>query len=154
MDSDAKQAIHRLYEAYADDIYRYARLMLHDENDAHDVVQEVFYRAFKGWPTFRHDASESTWLTTIARHYIYDLIRKRQNARQFLSAYTPPYLVDEQPDVENLIVIEKAVANLKENYRQVFVLRHVQGLSVAETAKILGWSHGKVRITDLRASTG
>ena len=47
MGSDAKEEIQRLYALYADDIYRYARLTLNDDSEAHDVVQEVFFRAFK-----------------------------------------------------------------------------------------------------------
>ena len=148
-----RDAIKSLYNKYANDIYRYARLTLRDSTEAHDVVQEVFFRAFKSWHSFRHDASERTWLMSIARNYAFDLLRKRQSDREFVSNYTPPCLSDDQTRVETAIVIEEALSGLKETYQQVFILRHVQGLSVSDVAKILGWSQGKVRITDLRALT-
>ena len=151
MGSDAKEEIQRLYELYADDIYRYARLTLNDDSEAHDVVQEVFFRAFKALSSFRKDASEKTWLASIARNYIFDLLRKKKNTKQFLSSYTPPYLTDEQQDITDVMAVEDAVSKLKKTYRQVFVLRHVEDLSIAETARALGWTEGKVRVTDMRA---
>ncbi|QSO50949.1 RNA polymerase sigma factor [Alicyclobacillus curvatus] len=151
MGSDAKEEIHRLYELYADDIYRYARLTLNDDSEANDVVQEVFFRAFKAWHSFRRDASEKTWLASIARNYIFDLIREKKIKKQFLSKYTPPYLAEEQQDITDVMTVEDAVAQLKESYRQVFILRHVEDLSVAETARTLGWTEAKVRVTDMRA---
>ncbi|OFW75641.1 MAG: hypothetical protein A2201_12110 [Alicyclobacillus sp. RIFOXYA1_FULL_53_8] len=48
-------------------------------------------------------------------------------------------------------MFEEILSELKEEYRQVFVLRHVQDMTVADVAKILGWSKGKVRTTDFRA---
>lgn len=68
-----------------------------------------------------------------------------------MSSYTPPYLTDEQQDITDVMMVEDAVSKLKKTYRQVFVLRHVVDLSVAETARALGWTEGKVRITDMRA---
>jgi RNA polymerase sigma-70 factor (ECF subfamily) len=151
MSSDAKEEIQRLYELYADDIYRYARLTLNDNSEAHDVVQEVFFRAFKTWHNFRQDASEKTWLASIARNYMFDLLRKKKNTKQLLSNYTPPYLTNEQQDITGLMTVEDAVSKLKKTYRQVLVLRHVENMSVAEVARTLGWTEGKVRITDMRA---
>lgn len=83
-----KEAIKLLYDKYAVEIYRYARLTIGNSVDAHDVVQEVFFRAFKSWQEFRRDASERTWLMSIARNYIFDVLRSRRNDREFLSNYT------------------------------------------------------------------
>ena len=151
MDSNPKEAINRLYESHADAIYRYARLSLQNNDEAYDVVQEVFARALKAWPSFRGDASERTWLTRIAHNCIYDLVHKRNHEHRLLGNYRPPDLSSEPGQVETVIMIEHAVAELNEEYRQVFILRHVQDLSVRDTAKILDWSPGKVRITDFRA---
>ncbi|QQE79645.1 RNA polymerase sigma factor [Alicyclobacillus sp. SO9] len=153
MDSELKEQIHRLSELYADDIYRYARLTLNDDNEANDVVQEVFFRAFKAWHNFRKESSEKTWLASIARNYMFDLLKKKKKTKQFLSTYMPPYLSDEQTNITEVLIVEDAVTHLKESYRQVFILRHVEELTVAQTAETLGWTEGRVRITDMRALT-
>lgn len=147
-----KDEIRRLYEHYADDIYQYARLTLWDTAEAHDVVQEVFFRAFQAWERFRHDASERTWLMSIARNYLFDVLRKRRGTQDFVQTYTPQSPKDDEyANTELYIDIERVLPRLKPDHRQVFILRHVKELPVSDTAKILGWSPGKVRITDFRA---
>ncbi len=139
-----------MFELYANDLYRYVRLTL-GGHEAMDVVQEVFLRAFRSWDTFRHDANEKTWLFTIARNYIFDLLRKKRTETNFLQNYDPPFAKDETATVETFIVLEQALTHLKKTYRHVFVLRHVENLTVQETAQVLGWSESKVRTTDHRA---
>lgn len=68
-----------------------------------------------------------------------------------MTSYEPPQ-AREEPDVfEDLYIIEHALAQLKESYRQVIVLRHIDNFSVQETSKILGWSESKVTTLDQRA---
>src|SRR5690349_16975295 len=90
----AKEGIHSLFDLYANDIYRYARFTLQDHAEAKDVVQEVFLRAFRQWDRFRHDSSYKTWLLSITRNYMYDVLRKRKTQSKFLDTYTPPYSSD------------------------------------------------------------
>lgn len=65
-----EEDIRSLYEQYANDIYRYARLTLGDSSVAKDVVQEVFLRAFRSWEQFRSEANPRTWLMSITRNYL------------------------------------------------------------------------------------
>lgn len=147
----AKEGIHSLFDLYANDIYRYARFTLQDHAEAKDVVQEVFLRAFRQWDRFRHESSYKTWLLSITRNYMYDVLRKRKTQSNYLDAYTPPYHSDPTTTTDDLIVLEQSLAKLKDAYRHVIVLRHVEGLSVHEVAQILDWSEGKVRTTLHRA---
>ncbi|MGZ4164914.1 MAG: RNA polymerase sigma factor [Tumebacillaceae bacterium] len=147
----AKEGIHSLFDLYANDIYRYARFTLQDHAEAKDVVQEVFLRAFRQWDRFRQESSYKTWLLSITRNYMYDLLRKRKKHSTFLDTYTPPYFSDPTSTTDDLIVLEQSLAKLKDAYRQVIVLRHVEGLSVSQVAEILDWSEGKVRTTLHRA---
>jgi RNA polymerase sigma-70 factor (ECF subfamily) len=56
----AEAAIDQLFSIYGDDVYRFALFTLHDENEAMDVVQETFFRAFRAWHTFRNESSPKT----------------------------------------------------------------------------------------------
>jgi RNA polymerase sigma-70 factor (ECF subfamily) len=124
---------------------------LGDASIAYDVVQEVFLRALRSWDNFRHGAHEKTWLLSIARNYMHDYMRKQKKRERFMFQYEPPFISDETLAVETAMVLEQALMSLKKTYRQVFMLRHIENLSIAETAQILGWSQGKVRTTDYRA---
>jgi RNA polymerase sigma-70 factor, ECF subfamily len=146
-----QEAIRSLYELYADDIYRYARLTLGPSWDEYDVVQEVFLRAFRSWDEFRQDANGKTWLMRIARNYMFDLLRKKRTERNFLSTYEIPTARDDDALVETVVEVEHALSQLKDAYRQVIVLRHIENLSVQGTGDILGWSEAKVRTTTHRA---
>ena len=148
---DKRETIRTLYDLYRHDIYRFARYTLGDEASAYDVVQEVFIRAIRSWDRFRQEANAKTWLLSIARNYMYDSIRKRKKWEQFAARYDPPPQPDFVQSVEDSLILEQALATLKDTYRQVLVLRHIEHLSVAESAGVLGWSEGKVRTTDYRA---
>ncbi|WDL95893.1 RNA polymerase sigma factor [Alicyclobacillus sp. ALC3] len=144
--------IRQLFEEYANDIFRYAKVSLAPSHDPNDAVQEVFYRAFKSWHTFRGESNPRTWLFTIARNYIFDLQRKTRMSTVLISDTDLSSVTDHRATVDgNLLIIWEAVAALKETYRTVVVLRHIEGFTVAETATILGWSETKVTTTDHRA---
>lgn len=150
-ESAAHQAIQSLYELYADDIFRYAKITLGDTSQAYDVVQEVFLRAFRSWLHYRQDANAKTWLMSIARNCIYDVFRKKRTERNFLSSYDPPQPRDEADVVEAILEIKQLLYAVKQEYRQVIFLRYIEDLSMRETATILGWSEAKVRTTTHRA---
>ena len=146
-----EEEIAYLHELYADQIYRYAHLTLGNGTDAMDVVQEVFLRAFRSWNTYRHEANTRTWLLSITRNYITDVIRKKQSEKRLLDSYKASQLHENTNDEQSILEIEELLAQLKPTYRQVVILRYVDDLSMYETAKVLGWSEGKVRVTSHRA---
>lgn len=147
-----EEDIRSLYEQYANDIYRYAWLTLGDSSVAKDVVQEVFLRAFRSWEQFRSEANPRTWLMSITRNYLFDLLRKKRTERRVVSDYREIETVtDSSPSIDTRIMLEDALSRLKETYRAVFVLRHVQHHSIDETAQIMGWTPGNVKTTDRRA---
>lgn len=150
-ESSAREGIHSLFELYANDIYRFARFTLHDEAEAKDVVQEVFFRAFQQWDSFRNESSYKTWLLTIARNYMYDLFRKRKRQLKLFDKYTPPEQDHKYKQIDDLIVLQEGIARLKAIERQAVVLRHVQGLPIAEVAVVMGWTEGKTRVKLHRA---
>ncbi|MFD1675309.1 RNA polymerase sigma factor [Alicyclobacillus fodiniaquatilis] len=146
----AQESIRSLYELYSDDIYRYARLTLRDSNDACDVVQEVFLRAFRSWDSYRQTSNSKTWLMSIARNYMFDVFRKKRTEKShiFLSEIIEVAIPESS---EMSLEIEIALSRLKDTYRQVVILRHIENYSTQETAQILNWTEAKVRTTARRA---
>jgi len=148
---EGTEAIRQLFEAYSKDVYRYAKLSLNGYYDPNDVVQEVFYRAYKAWNSFRHESNPKTWLFAIARNYIWDLQRKQRSDSAFTSDTDLLLLRNTAVSPDRMLVIQEAISELKETYRTMVLLRHVECFTVSETAKILGWSESKVTTTDHRA---
>jgi len=134
-------------------VYRAVRSVLRNDGEAEDVMQDAFVRAYEHLDEFEGRARFSTWLTRIAVHEA--LARVRRGKRLVpLDAYeeqpvmaTGPEVGPEQrfSDVEMRSVLESAVANLPEDFRTVFVLRAVEGMSGAETAECLGISEETVK---------
>lgn len=154
-DEDVSEAINRLFELYADEIYRFVRFSLGNPVEVEDIVQDVFLQAMRSWGSFRGASSEKTWLWSIARHRVVDWIR--QHGRETASLQKGvDRLESASPDSDARnsdarIDLERAVQRLPMGYRQVLILRVVQDKSATETASILGWSNVKVRVTLYRA---
>lgn len=150
--TSTREFIHSLYELYSNDVYRYAWATLGNSSDAYDVVQEVFLRACRSANNYRRDSSARTWLMTIARNYIFDVLRKKRTERKYLDNSEMPEIVDTSTASPGMVLeIKEALLQLNDEYRHVIVLRHIENVSVSETAVILGWSEKKVHNTTHRA---
>jgi RNA polymerase sigma-70 factor (ECF subfamily) len=144
--------------------------MLHNEQDAEDVTQQTFLSALENLAGFREEARFSTWLLRIATHAALKVLRKRRGLDVVsLDEATQPdpdtdhiphpeYIADWRESPERLVqnretrrLIEEALAELDEKHRLVFLLRDVQGLSVRETAEVLGITEVNVKVRLLRA---
>lgn len=158
----------RMVDAYSGPIYNLALRMLGHSQDAEDVLQETFLKAFRSLPEFEGRSSLSTWLYRIAVNEALMLLRKHHPE-------TVP--VDEEPDEDSTegaekpveIVdwcclpesellssethqeLDKAVQQLSPALRAVFLLRDMQGLSIRETADALNLSETAVKTRLLRA---
>jgi RNA polymerase sigma-70 factor, ECF subfamily len=141
---------------YNKDIYHFLVYYI-GSGDVEDLVQEVFIRAIKGFDTYEKKSSPKTWLFSIARNVGIDEIRKRKRIgmKQIIRFWeeqtdkeTPEKLLQLN---ENNRLLYEAIQSLKQNYREVIILRGIKELSVSETASILNWNENKVRITYHRA---
>ena len=142
--------ISELFLLHSNSIYRYAKYCLPRDIDSKDVVQEVFLRAFRSWDEFQGNSDPKTWLFSIARNHIYDLLRKKKRERMHeIFQSTRPQEGSE--NLNTIIELEDALSRLHPNYRQILVLRLIQDLSIPDIAKVLDWSESKVRITFHRA---
>ncbi|AZO08552.1 MULTISPECIES: RNA polymerase sigma factor [unclassified Mesorhizobium] len=129
-------------------LYRIARGVVRNNAEAEDIVQEAYLRAFASLDSFRGDASLSTWLSRITINEALGRLRKRkvtvpmpenpeaQIIRFPLNPGDDPERTMAQRQILGLV--ERATDSLPDVYRTVFVARVIEGLSIEETADLLG----------------
>jgi RNA polymerase sigma-70 factor (ECF subfamily) len=157
---------YELIRPYERRVYSAAFYILQNQADAEDVAQEAVLKAFKNIRQFRAEARFSTWLIQITVNEA-RMRRRKEHAHMIepISGhedeegnYTPRDFADwreipsetlERKEVRHKLA--EALASLGEIYRDVFVLRDVQHLSIEETAKYLGISTASVKTRLLRA---
>ena len=148
-------------------LFRAAWSILKDRGEAEDVVQSAYLRAFAAIETFEARSSLSTWLTRIAIHEALGRARAAGRRRAQLEAASVTILDDYReklmrgsinpaPDAELARaqlrgLLEQAIGGLSDEFRLVFVLREIEGLSVEETAEALDLVPATVKTRHLRA---
>lgn len=156
----------RLVDTYSTKIYRLAIKMLSQQQDAEDVLQETFFKAYRGLKSFDGRSKLSTWLFRIATNEALMILRRKHP--DFISIDEPVETEDgEQEPVqiidwcclpENELLSEEtkekldaAVQKLPESLRIVFILRDINDLSTHETAEVLDLSDTAVKTRLSRA---
>ena len=157
---------HDLIRPYERSVYIMALSLLHNEADAEDAAQETFLKAFRNLARFRGDAKFSTWLISIALNEARSRLRSRKNVKIDSLDEAPggeghvspallrdwreiPSEVLERQEVRSLL--QHAVTDLPTIYREVFMLRDVEELSVNESAEALGITVASVKVRLHRA---
>src|SRR5512133_997958 len=156
----------RFVETYSRPIYRLGLKILNDPQDAEDVLQETFIKAFRALPGFEGRSSLSTWLYRIAVNEALMLVRKHHPEAVSVDEeietpdgeIEPVQIVDwcclperELLSAEGRRFLDTAISRLPATLRVVFVLRDIQGLSIRETAETLSLSETAVKTRLLRA---
>ncbi|RYY38748.1 MAG: sigma-70 family RNA polymerase sigma factor [Chitinophagaceae bacterium] len=134
-------------------LYKVARSYGFGHEDAEDLMQETHLAAYTNLKGFRRAASYRTWLTRIHLNRCYHKQRKEEQRTPVPEATTEP-VGDAALDVtrrELGRVIEESLQALPLCYRSVFVLREVEGFSVAEVADLLGITPVNVKVRSNRA---
>jgi RNA polymerase sigma-70 factor, ECF subfamily len=148
-------------------LYRVARAIVRDDAAAEDVMQEAYLSAFRHLAKFRADASLATWLTRIVVNKAVGHLRRERimvpldavdqvawpdagvNAMPHLASELDPERAATRSQVRDLL--ERAIDNLPEPFRVVFVMRMVEQLSIKETAYSLGLREETVKTRLYRA---
>ena len=150
-----------LMRRYNERLYRAARAILRDENEAEDVMQQAYVNAYGHLRQFDGRSKFSTWLTRIAVHEA--LARARRRGRYMtMDPENPPSIEfpprDSTPDPERLAIarelgalLESAIDRLPDGTREVFVLRQLEGMRTDEVAEALSVSEAVVKTRLSRA---
>ncbi|HEX3438400.1 MAG TPA: sigma-70 family RNA polymerase sigma factor [Pseudacidobacterium sp.] len=161
-----REKFHDLIRPYERQIYLTALALLKNETEAEDVAQEAILRAYRRLASFRGEAKFGTWLTAITLNEARTRLREEKRAAlDFLDDknsdegnYTPAALTDwREVPLESLerqevrAMIQHAIAELPDTFRQVVVLRDMEEMSVQETAEALGISIALVKVRLHRA---
>ena len=141
-------AFRTIIKTYNQRLYRIARGILRNDAEAEDVVQEAYVRAFANLAAFRGDASLATWLSRIVINEALGRLRKRRRTvamPENPEAQIIRFPLNPSDDPERtmaqrqiLALVERATDSLPDIYRMVFVARVIEGLSMEETADLLG----------------
>jgi RNA polymerase sigma-70 factor, ECF subfamily len=161
-----RQAFARLVDETSAHIYRVASQILGDAQDAEDVLQETYLKAFNSLANFEGRSSLSTWLYRIAINEALMLVRKRKPQ----TVSVDEGHADDDPDSEGMEIVnwcclpegellssearrfmDQAIQNLPDPLRVVFVMRDLEGLSIQETSQALNLSEANIKTRLLRA---
>jgi RNA polymerase sigma-70 factor (ECF subfamily) len=160
------QVYHELIRPYERSVYMMALSYMKNEADAEDVAQEAFVRAFRHLASFRAEAKFSTWLISITLNEARSRLRRQSVVRMESlnesldgeKGISPALLRDwreipseavEREEIRQ--IIQQAVENLPDIYREVFLLRDVEELNINETAEALNISIPSVKVRLHRA---
>ena len=164
--SGNRAEIARLVDAHSTKIYRLGLKMLANPQDAEDVLQNTFLKAIQALPKFEGRSNIATWLYRIAVNESLMLIRRRKPEFDFASK------IEGDEDDELLLTqfsdwcclpeselvsseaqnyLDKAIQELSEKLRVVFVLRDIEKISITETSEALNISEAAVKTRLLRA---
>jgi len=159
------QMFSRLIDSYKNMVYNLAYRMSNNSQEAEDISQEAFLRAYQSLSHFNPSYKFSTWLYQITLNIIRDRFKKKELNYVSLDApvetddsefYSQPADLTNNPEEivtqkENIQAIQKAIYSLPLKYREIVVLRHLQDLSYIEIANILKLPTGTVKVRLYRA---
>ncbi len=159
-------AFEELVKRYDRNIFRIAHHITQNREDAEDVVQDAFLKAYENLEQFQGNSKFYTWLVRIAVNESLMKLRRRRSDRtvsldediETEEDTMPREVADWSPNAEQLYkqgelkdILRKTIQGLPASFRTVFVLRDVEGLSTEETAEALGLSIPAVKSRLLRA---
>jgi RNA polymerase sigma-70 factor (ECF subfamily) len=153
---DDERAFGELVTRYESKVYSLAMKMLRNPEDAEDVLQDTFLRAYRGIKSFKGNSTFSTWIYRITANSALMRLRKKQLPQVSIEDAderdAPISIADWAPGpVEQLLnqemqkVMDEAIDALPAEFRQVFILRDVEEMSNADVAEILDLSVAAVK---------
>lgn len=155
------RAFDQLFGRYAGRLVNFINRMIGDRDRAEDLVQEAFLRVHRHLPRFDRSKQFSTWIYTIASNLAKNEIRNRRRSPLLLTqltegsgedSWSPLQFEDSQTRPDEMYrrrylaeVIDRGVAQLSQQHREVFVMRELEGRSYEEIARLTGANLGTVK---------
>ncbi len=160
-----EKAFERLLTKYRNLVYTIMLKMVRNPQEAEDLTQEAFMKAFNSLASFNEEFAFSTWLMKIATNNCIDFLRKRKlktysinEPIQYKDEKVEFELPDKEPGPERTLlqeerrrIIEEAIEQLPPRYRHVIILRHKEEKSYEEIAELLDLPLGTVKAQIFRA---
>ncbi len=157
-------AFEKLFERHRNLVYRFVYQMSHRRDDAEDLTQEVFVRAYQNLHRYRDEAKFTTWLLRIATNLATDKARMSQRrmtlenqesgAQGALSWMTVGSIDDPIENMEGdrrVEALKKAILALPEHHRNVIIMRDIQEMDYKDMADVLNCTVGGAKLRVLRA---
>ncbi|MCI9626657.1 MAG: sigma-70 family RNA polymerase sigma factor [Clostridia bacterium] len=154
-------AFEQLISNYQMKIYHIAYHMLSNEQDAEDAAQEAMIKAYRYLGSFKEESGFYTWIYRITHNICLDMLRRRKRSLTHETDLVKKdqdgqeaemQIVDAKPQPEEQLMrqqvqneMQNAIAELKENYRVVLVMRDIEGMSYDDIAAVLEISAGTVK---------
>lgn len=169
VDAELKKLIHQaaagdedafghIYDEFAEALYKFVKFKITDAEQAEDILQDVFVKAWHGIPKLSlADLNFSAWLYTIAGNTVNDYFRRMYRRPQTVTL-SPDFEIASSHDTSrateigiNTAHVHAALNKLSPDYKQVLELRFIQEFSVEETARILQKTSVSTRVLQYRA---
>lgn len=154
MTKKEKEALYlSIYDDYYENLYRYAYKISGSKNEAEDVVQEAFLRAWKSLESLKDTKKAKSWLMTILKR---EFIRKREldKANQTDSLENFEYLLESDIDLElksETSEVLKMILALEKDYQETLVLQAIYGYRITEISKLLNINENTISTRLFRA---
>ncbi len=144
-----KKALAEIVKKYEQTIYNFSFKICRDKNKAEQIMQETFYSMVKSLHQFDHNSKLSTWLYRIVTNHCFMMARKLKSSsfvsldeddngfydEKFTADWSNlPYMDTENEELKK--ILDDAIQKLSPEYRMVFLLRDVEGLSTEEAAQV------------------
>lgn len=146
-----RKAFEMVVRQYSEQLYWQIRRFVLSHDDANDVLQNVFIKAWQGLASFHGDSKLLTWLSRIAINESLDFLRRQKNVVTISTD-------DEEVNVANTLMaddyfdgdeteaqLQEAIARLPEVQRTVFLLRYYDDMKYSDISRMLGTSEGALK---------
>lgn len=155
-----------LMRRYNQRLFRIGHAYLKDEDEIEDSIQSAYLKAYEQLKNFQHRSGFSTWLIRIFINEMLARMKKKERFRNYIDSVSNESKVYDTSDpggpvmsnpynstINNELknILEKAVSELPEKYRTVFIMREIEEMSLSEISKCLGISEVNVKVRVSRA---
>ncbi len=156
--SGERAAFDSLIEIYKGKAFALSFSITGNYEDARDILQEAFVKAYVNIRNFRGGAGFYTWFYRILVNLCRDFLRKRQAKRRFLTEWEDRdegtlEVIDVKPDPSETILnkeirqmLDKAIDLLPEKQKMAFILKHIQGMKIGEVAAVLNCKQSTAKV--------
>ena len=150
---EKKEKFDKFYREYREKLYSVAFRMVGNQEDAIDIVQESFTKAFQKWDSFRGEAKFYTWIYRIVINLSYDYIRRRKKIKTG-EIEENVVRIKEKVESDKMVIlkdirkeIQKEIENLTPKQKSIFILKTYEELPYKEIARIVKSKEGTVKAT-------